>query len=478
MTMKLNKLPKGKRYKGFIPQEKVQHFFTGRVWIKELSPFPQQIVETYVKHKFLQERPGIIVQKAAFPNFNKFRCERCLNEDQYEFVQFDCARCGKRCVYCRHCINMGRVSSCTTLLTWNGPVPKQLAISHVLDWKSEFTRMQQKAADELDQSVQRGRSHLLHAVCGAGKTEILFQATYNALKANKRVAIATPRTDVVLELFPRFQHVFPSTTIHALYGNAPTQLGFAQLILTTTHQLYRFENAFDVIVVDEADAFPFTFDETLQRAVVKAKTENAPIAFVTATPSKKLLQQMKHENWGYSFIPRRYHGFDLPVPIFSSLFRYKKQFGNGCIPQKLLHWTKKQIVEGNLFLIFFPTIDLMELAEPLFQQLDAAIEAVHAEDPYRKEKVLKLRNEQIKGLLTTTILERGVTIQNVQVAVVGAENQIFTESALIQISGRVGRNVKYPSGDIVFFHHGITMAMDKAKAEIERLNREGAKIYE
>ena len=102
--------------------------------------------------------------------------------------------------------------------------------------------------------------------------------------------------------------------------------------------------------------------------------------------------------------------------------------------------------------------------------MEPTIASVHSEDPERKEKVVQLRNEQRKGLLTTTILERGITIKNVQVAVVGAESPIFTSSALIQISGRVGRNVHYPTGEIVFFHHGITVEMDAARKKIAEMN--------
>lgn len=453
-------------YKGFICQAKVQNFFAGRIWIKELAPFPQLLIETYIKRGYLKERPGIQMKT------RRYRCERCHNEMQHEFIEFNCARCERTCVYCRHCINMGRVASCTTLLTWAGPQPR-MANNHVLDWQSQFTELQAKAARELDRSLQQGRSHLLHAVCGAGKTEILFGATYSALKAGKRVAIATPRTDVVLELLPRFQQVFPKTTIHGLYGNAPRQEGFAQLVLATTHQLYRFEQAFDVMIVDEADAFPYTFDETLQRAVVKAKKPEAPIGFVTATPSSKLLNQMKRDNWGYSFIPQRYHGFPLPVPRYDRLFHYDKAFQKGRIPRKLRSWLEQQLADEKPFLLFFPTIELMEMATPLFQEIDSKIEAVHAEDPDRKAKVMRLRNEEVPGLLTTTILERGVTIKNVQVAIIGAESPIFTASALIQISGRVGRNANFPDGDIVFFHHGVTFAMDQARAEILRMNAAG-----
>ncbi len=75
--------------------------------------------------------------------------------------------------------------------------------------------------------------------------------------------------------------------------------------------------------------------------------------------------------------------------------------------------------KGPPFLLFFPTIDLMKRATPLVQELNEDILAVHAADPERKEKVLKLRNKEVPGLLTTTILERGITISNVQVAVIG-----------------------------------------------------------
>ncbi|MER2141840.1 MAG: helicase-related protein, partial [Priestia megaterium] len=260
-------------------------------------------------------------------------------------------------------------------------------------------------------------------------------------------------------------------TIHALYGGAETNSQFAQLVLATTHQLYRFEYAFDVVIVDEADAFPYMYDEALQRAVLKAKKTDAPIAFVTATPSKKLLLLQKTENWGYSFIARRFHGHPLPVPKFQALWNYEKSLQKNKIPQKLQAWLYQRLQKNEPFLIFFPTIELMEHAKPLIQKIESTIESVHSEDPDRKKKVLQLRNGQRKGLLTTTILERGITIKNVQVAVVGAENSIFTSSALIQISGRVGRNVQYPTGDIVFFHHGITMEMDRARNKILEMNR-------
>ncbi|WP_338101358.1 DEAD/DEAH box helicase [Psychrobacillus vulpis] len=349
------------------------------------------------------------------------------------------------------------MSSCSELILWNGKHARG-ANDHVFDWNGQLTPLQQKASEELLVSVERNESHLLFAVCGAGKTELLFPSIYTCLQRGKRVCVAAPRTDVILELFPRFQKVFPKTTIHALYGGARDQEGFADLVLTTTHQLYRFENAFDVVFVDEADAFPYYADETLQRAVTKAAKKDAAIHYVTATPNKSL----KTKN--QSMLSKRYHGHNLPVPRFSGLWGYEKKLKKGKVPYKLQQWIEQKTRDKIPFLVFLPTIEILE-------SFPGDLPRVHAEHPERKETVMHLREKKIPGLLTTTILERGITIENVHVAVVGAEQPIFTSSALIQISGRVGRSSNYPTGDIVFFHHGITHEMDRAKAAIEGWNK-------
>ena len=114
----------------------------------------------------------------------------------------------------------------------------------------------------------------------------------------------------------------------------------------------------------------------------------------------------------------------------------------------------------------------MEGLLPILQNIHPNIEAVYSEDPLRKEKVQHMREKKIPLLLTTTILERGVTFPNLDVAVFGAEDRIFTESALVQIAGRVGRSSNYPSGDITFFHYGKTNAMVKARKQILAMNQE------
>lgn len=439
--------------------KELQDFLAGRIWLRDFTPFSREVIDKAVNDGFIAVRKGIT---------EKMECARCLNNSEDTIVAFDCARCGGICHYCRHCIRMGRVSSCTELITWKEPLEIS-SYSHSFLWNGELTNLQQQASDELKESLRRNEPHLVYAVCGAGKTELLFPPLHAALSSGKRICIAAPRTDVVLELSPRLKSVFPGTTIHTLYGGSPSEEGFAQLVIATTHQLYRFEEAFDLVVVDEADAFPYSYDPALARAVKKSLKTAAPVVYVSATPSKELLKTVSNQ----SRIFRRFHGHPLPVPAYQPLWSYRKSFHSNKIPVKLVEWVKTQLESQQPFMIFFPTIEMIKQAEPLFKQLDPRIKAVHSKDPDRKEKVMMLRNKEIPGILTSTILERGVTIENVQVAIVGADEEIFEASALIQMAGRAGRSHEYPQGDVIFFHNGISRQMDKARDLIKSYNREG-----
>lgn len=384
--------------------------------------------------------------------FQRNLCNRCFAAHPDQFYTHHCLRCNKRCTYCRHCIRMGKISTCTRLIKWIGELPA-ITYDTLSPIGTTLSAAQQYAVEEWIGNYQQGNQHLLHAVCGAGKTEIMFEVVHHMVKQGLRVCIASPRTDVVLELYPRFRKAFPELRVHVYYGGAEKPSGLAAITLATTHQLYRFTHAFDQIIVDEADAFPYSIDETLIQAVHTAIKPSGLIHFVSATPNNRLPYDSE------TIISKRFHGFPLPVPRFEKLLGYEKQLSEKKIPQKLVQWMTFCEISNLPYLIFLPTIRQIE-------EFPGNMPRVHAEHPMRKETVMQLRNKEIKGLLTTTILERGITIENLQVAVVGAEQAIFTSEALIQIAGRVGRSSKYPSGDIVFFHHGISDAMITSRQTI------------
>jgi competence protein ComFA len=312
-------------------------------------------------------------------------------------------------------------------------------------------------------------------VCGAGKTEVLFAGIEVALNDQKRVCIATPRTDVVLELTPRLKAAFPNIPIASLYGGSGDRHLYAPLTIATTHQLLRFYQAFDTLILDEVDAFPYTVEESLQHAAIQARKPSSAMIYLTATPNERWQRECQQGKRAFITIPARFHRHPLPVPQFRWCGNWQKLLQKNQLPLDVLRWIKERLHANKQALVFFPHIKLMEKVLPILRQFDPNIEAVHAEDPERKEKVQKMRANEVPILLTTTILERGVTFPNIDVAIVGAEDDIFTESALVQIAGRAGRSKDYPDGVVTFFHYGKTEAMLRARKQIITMNREGIK---
>ena len=453
----------------FSPSPALQQFLSGKaLLLDELKEFVS-LLGIHYENGYIGYKEAISIRKG------KLYCNRCGTTEPYHFYNYQCAKCNQICTYCRNCIMMGKMQSCAKLVVWTGTIHPFPSQQHPLHWKGKLSEGQKTASDMVMETIRAKETCLVWAVCGAGKTEVLFEGIAVSIAKGERVCIATPRTDVVLELAPRLKKVFPTISIAALYGGSEEKKVYAQLIISTTHQLLRYERAFDTIIVDEVDAFPYSMDKSLQFAVAKSLKEISSLIFLTATPSPQLQKAAFSQKLKYVTIPARYHRHPIPIPQFKWIGNWKKSFSKNVIPYVLHQWFKQKLQDKTPFLIFFPNIELMNKHLPLFQKEYSTLEAVHAEDPDRKAKVQRLRNEQTLGLLTTTILERGVTISKLHVAVVGAEEDIFTESALVQIAGRVGRSADCPTGEVIFFHYGRTRAMIQAMKQIKSMNGEARK---
>lgn len=407
------------------------------------------------------------VEQGVMKKKGKYFCNRCGNNQSFLFAKFSCARCGNDCHYCRNCIMMGRVSECSKLISVEEEDrPKRLDIQ--LHWKGKLSKAQERASQKLIGAIQNRNPLLIWAVCGAGKTEILYKGIEKALQAGDYVCIATPRSDVVRELAPRLKQAFPNVDIAVLYGGSEDRGKFSPLTISTTHQLLRYRKAFDVMIIDEIDAFPYSVDPTLHFVVQKACKKKHALIYLTATPSSFIKRLFNSSE--IIKIPARYHGYPLPLPTFQWCGNWRKCLKKRNLPEVVKNWVQKQIRQQRAAFLFVPEIEDLNNVVTCLKTIDVRIEGVHAEDLNRKEKVQQFRERKIPLIVTTTILERGVTVPGANVAVLGADHSIFTESALVQISGRVGRSINHPTGEILFFHHGKTNAMVAAKHHIEKMN--------
>ena len=434
----------------------------GRECLK--SEIPEALFCEMGSDKQIVERPTAIKKKGDF------YCLRCQTK-MIPTTASECY-CEANCAYCRNCLKMGKVRACDSFYTIEEP-NAFLIRENILEWNGKLSDQQAEASEAIIQSIHKNETRLLWAVAGAGKTEMLFSGIEEAIRQQKRICIATPRVDVVLELSPRIQQAFPSIPLSTLYGGMEEPYSYRQIVVATTHQLYRFHEAFDVLIIDEVDAFPFHLDESLNFAANKARKSLSTLIYLSATPDQNMQKELSKGNLKGTILPARYHGYALPVPKSRYSPDWKSKVLKNPLKTNIGREMAKRIASKKRFIVFVPNIAWMLRFEQVLQNIfpTAIFEAVHSADSHREEKVMRMRQQCLDFILTTTILERGVTFPNVDVLVIGAEDRVFTESALVQIAGRAGRSPNYPTGDVYYFHNGQTIAIKRAIKQINQMNK-------
>lgn len=394
-------------------------------------------------------------------------------------LKVHCQRCGQSTwrwqaalprhqYYCPQCLNLGRMSTLGQL--YHLPEPNQFSVpNQLLTWKGQLSPLQSQVAKQIKQTMLARQTHLVWAVTGAGKTEMLYPALAAALERGERVAIASPRIDVVLELAPRLQAAFAQVEQVVLTGQTP-QYRYCQLTLCTTHQLLRFYHAFDQLIVDEVDAFPYAGNQALLYAAKQASKPTGACTYLTATPGPLLQRQARREHWQVSYLPRRFHGHPLPEIEFQQIANWRAR----PLAAHLQQWLRQRLGLREC-LIFVPKIadinPLLQSLRSLFPMVRQA--GVYAADPERTTKVQRMRQHHLDWLVTTTILERGVTLPGIDVLVLGADEGIFSSAALVQIAGRVGRSAQCPTGTVLMVGRHQSATIQVAKNEIKMMNRRG-----
>ena len=404
---------------------------------------------------------------------------KTISSMKKEKGQLSCQRCGSQiqedwhlpvgAFYCRECLIMKRIRSDQKLYYFPQECfPKQ----DVLKWSGQLTPFQERVSQGLLQAVDKKEATLVHAVTGAGKTEMIYQVVAKVINQGGAVCLASPRIDVCLELHKRLQNDF-ACEIALLHGESDPYFR-TPLVVATTHQLLKFYQAFDLLIVDEVDAFPYVDNPVLYHAVNNCVKETGLRIFLTATSTDELDRKVKQGELKRLSLPRRFHGNPLivPKPIWLSHFnRYLEKNG---LPPKLKLYIEKQRKTAYPLLIFASEIKKGEKLKEILQEKfpNEKIGFVSSITEDRLEQVQAFRDGELTILISTTILERGVTFPRVDVFVVEANHQLFTKSSLVQIGGRVGRSMDRPTGELIFFHDGLNQSIKRAIKEIKQMNQE------
>ncbi len=373
------------------------------------------------------------------------KCPRCQNEYKDQMYSLN------NTMYCRKCIKFKKVNIDDTRKTKLIRYCLNKVTYHL---EFELSKKQKLISEQLKSNYNNNLNSLVLAVCGSGKTEIVFETICDALNKGHRVCFCVPRKEIAKELYERIKSSFLNIDLGICIGGMVENEN-AQMIVCTMHQLYRFENniGFELMIADEVDAFPFYGNEVLNEIFSRCTLKN----YI------KLSATFFNEDIGDEellVMNRRYHGYDLPVPKIYLMPQFLQKM-------MMIHIIKKI---SYPVLLFVPTCHLVkEVCDYLKRHKINAL-GIYSSHTHIDQCLTSFKENKVQVLVTTTLLERGITIKGVQVIVYHAENSVFNKRTLIQIAGRVGRKPGYTTGMVCFLAQRKTKDMSECISTIRKLN--------
>ena len=310
-------------------------------------------------------------------------------------------------------------------------------------FKYEDTPDQLKATNDVKSDMEKPvpMDRLVCGDVGFGKTEIAIRAAFKAATDGKQVAVLVPTTVLATQHYHSFSDRlsdFPCTIDYLSRARTPKEqrailenLKEGKIdVLIGTHRLVGKDVKFKdlgLLIIDEEQKFGVSTKEKLKQLKVNVDTLT-----MTATPIPRTLQFSLMGSRDLTTIstppPNRHpvqtevHTFDLEIIREAINFEVSRN--------------------GQVFVVNNRIQNIYEMQALLLREIpDIKIGVGHGQmNPKEMEKVIgDFINHDFDVLISTTIIESGIDIPNVNtIIVIDAQN--FGLSDLHQLRGRVGRS--------------------------------------
>ncbi|MBX5436598.1 MAG: transcription-repair coupling factor [Alicyclobacillaceae bacterium] len=325
------------------------------------------------------------------------------------------------------------------------------AFSPDTPWQKDFEAMfpyeetpdQLRAIEEIKRDMEKPRpmDRLLCGDVGYGKTEVAIRAAFKAVMDGKQVAVLVPTTVLAHQHYETFKERFAGfpVTIEVLSrfrSRSEAQAVLAGLrdgsidIVIGTHRLLqktvRFKDL-GLLIVDEEQRFGVTHKERL-----KQLRTNVDCLTLTATPIPRTLHMSMLGVRDLSII-------ETPpenrFPVQTYVVEYNESLIREAIERELSRG-------GQVYYLYNQVNGIRSMADRVQQLVpDARVAVAYGQMPEDElERVmLDFLEGDIDVLVTTTIIETGLDIPNVNTLIVYDADRLGL-AQLYQLRGRVGRS--------------------------------------
>ncbi|MDR0949250.1 MAG: transcription-repair coupling factor, partial [Lachnospiraceae bacterium] len=318
-------------------------------------------------------------------------------------------------------------------------------------WQREFEEMfpfeetedQLTAIEETKSDMQSAKimDRLICGDVGYGKTEIAIRAAFKAVQEGKQVAYLVPTTILAQQHFNTFiqrMKEYPVRVELLSRFRTPAQIkttitdlkkGLVDIVIGT-HRLLSADVSFHdlgLLIIDEEQRFGVSHKEKIKKI-----KENVDVLTLTATPIPRTLHM--------SLIGIR----DMSVleeppqdrlPIQTYVMEYNEEMVREAIVRELAR-------EGQVFYVYNRVQTIADVTATITALVpEANVSYAHGQMNERElERIMyDFINGEIDVLVSTTIIETGLDISNVNTMIIHDSDNMGL-AQLYQLRGRVGRS--------------------------------------
>jgi len=318
--------------------------------------------------------------------------------------------------------------------------PAQIYPLHdISDWLAslpfEPTRDQLSAIKDIASDLQSplARRRVVMGDVGSGKTLVILASA--AMNYPRISYLMAPTSILAEQIYAEALRLLPPQIKVLLVKSGDREPNFAgaHLIIGTHALLYHELAPSNLIMVDEQHRFGSNQREKIARLTENGEFRAHFIQF-SATPIPRTLSMIQSELVSFSFLKQ------LP---FEKQIKTKILQNDGFAG--FMQDLRRELAAGNQAIIVYPLVQQsessvyqsLEEAAPFWKAQFADVMITHGSDK-DKEEVLRRFRDEGRLLITTTIVEVGISLPRLSVIlIVGAERMGL--ASLHQLRGRVGR---------------------------------------
>ncbi|WP_232699022.1 transcription-repair coupling factor [Brevibacillus daliensis] len=322
-----------------------------------------------------------------------------------------------------------------------------------------------------DMESKRPMDRLVCGDVGYGKTEVAIRAAFKSVMEGKQVAVLVPTTILAQQHFETFKERFADYPIRvevlSRFRSRKEQNATMKAlkegtvdVVIGTHRLLSKDIVFrdlGLVIVDEEQRFGVSHKEKLKQL----KT-NVDVLTLTATPIPRTLHMSMLGVRDLSII-------ETPpenrFPVQTYVLDYNPALVREAIERELAR-------EGQVFFLYNQVQGIEQMAEHITALVpDARVAVAHGQmnESELESIILDFLDGQFDVLVSTTIIETGVDIPNVNTLIIYNADRMGL-SQLYQLRGRVGR-----SNRIAYAY--FTYQQDKVLTEVAEKRLQAIKEF-